>query len=295
MTVRANFEIPGCEARLHRIFRVGAFQRFKCPVGVQHLTTTGLAILNSEPLTTIARGAKHPPYPEFDPVSGPGPNHRPVEYGLRVVGTRKSYTLNSQLPCQLDILQVCPQIIERLVGGEAAPIISTGASSLPPIQKQIWKRLVAAATAFEEGVDHIVDVCTELLLVSLLQPTRAGPAGGSPIDPAVAGANHEALNLAIGFIDANLGQKIEVGDIAKAAKLSPFYFSRLFRAACGVSVHGYVIEKRLQMARHLLATTDVPLTTIALETGFSSQSHLTTMFRERFGTTPGHFRQKSGA
>jgi AraC family transcriptional regulator len=79
--------------------------------------------------------------------------------------------------------------------------------------------------------------------------------------------------------------------LASAAGYSKAQFVRLFRRATGLSPHRYVLQRRLQRARHLIATTALPLAEVASETGFASQSHLTSAFVRRFGCTPGEARR----
>lgn len=69
-------------------------------------------------------------------------------------------------------------------------------------------------------------------------------------------------------------------------------FTRWFRREFGTSPHRYISAARVERARHRLVDTDAPLGLIALDCGFSSQSHLTTIFRQHTGVTPGAFRRQ---
>jgi len=94
-----------------------------------------------------------------------------------------------------------------------------------------------------------------------------------------------------GFIDAHLGEPIDVAALARIAGLSVFHFSRQFRLSTGLTPHRYVMQRRLDGARVLLETTQLPLSEIAAATGFADQGHLTRRFRQRDGTTPHQHRQ----
>ena len=98
------------------------------------------------------------------------------------------------------------------------------------------------------------------------------------------------LNRALNFIDANLAEPMSLQDIASAAGMSRFYFARLFRNSMGQSPSCYVMERRIERAKHLLGQTNLELNEISIRTGFSSQSHLTAMFRKLTGLTPGKYR-----
>lgn len=100
------------------------------------------------------------------------------------------------------------------------------------------------------------------------------------------------LTRAIDFIETNLGLDLNVAAIAKTSGMSVTQFSRSFSAAKGQSVWTYVQERRCKRALILLQTTDASITKIAIDCGFSSQSHLTNSMRQRFGYTPGQVREQ---
>lgn len=84
-------------------------------------------------------------------------------------------------------------------------------------------------------------------------------------------------------------------DLAAAAGSSPFHAARAFRAATGRTIHDYRHSLRLHAVLHRLDDPGVELTELALETGFSSHSHLTAAFRKAFGGPPSQFRGRLGA
>jgi AraC family transcriptional regulator len=79
--------------------------------------------------------------------------------------------------------------------------------------------------------------------------------------------------------------------LADAAGYSKAQFVRLFRRSTGTSPHRYVMQRRLDRARHLIVTSTLPLAQVATETGFSSQSHLNSAYLRRYGCTPGDARR----
>ena len=98
------------------------------------------------------------------------------------------------------------------------------------------------------------------------------------------------LRRTLDYIDASLAKSLGIEELAKIAGLNPVYFARSFRHGMGVSPHQYVLERRIEKAKTLLATSDVPLVDVALQTGFSSQSHFSTTFMRVVGVTPKSFR-----
>jgi len=95
------------------------------------------------------------------------------------------------------------------------------------------------------------------------------------------------------YIDANLSEKIGVKELADLANISPFHFSRAFKTTTGLPPHQYLIRKRLEKIREMLKNPTKSLAQIAFETGFSSQSHMSTSFHKHFGVTPAKFRTEA--
>jgi AraC-like DNA-binding protein len=85
---------------------------------------------------------------------------------------------------------------------------------------------------------------------------------------------------------------LSLNDGAKAAYLSPYYFSRFFRKQTGESFHHYLSTVRISHAEEALAKTDLPVTTIAWDAGFSSLSTFNRLFKAKNHTTPEDYRQK---
>lgn len=71
-------------------------------------------------------------------------------------------------------------------------------------------------------------------------------------------------------------------------------FLRDFTQAIGLTPHAYLVQVRLQAARHLIEHTDQDLATLALEAGFAHQSHMGSAFRKHLGMTPGQYRLRAG-
>jgi transcriptional regulator GlxA family with amidase domain len=92
------------------------------------------------------------------------------------------------------------------------------------------------------------------------------------------------------YIVTHLNENITNDALAEVAGLSVCHFARMFKQTVGVSPHRYVLQCRIEWARELLADTDMPLSEIAIVTGFSDQSHYTRWFREIIGVTPGSYR-----
>ena len=98
------------------------------------------------------------------------------------------------------------------------------------------------------------------------------------------------LRLALDYINSHLAEKIFIGDIAKLIDISQGYFSRLFKESMGISPYHYIIRQRIKKAQELLYKTNLSLSDIATESGFSTQSKMTQYFRSHLGITPKQYR-----
>jgi AraC-like DNA-binding protein len=93
------------------------------------------------------------------------------------------------------------------------------------------------------------------------------------------------------YVQQHLGQTITLSDMAAAASLSPMHFAAQFRIATGQRPHDYLLDCRIDRAKTLLATTDRALIDIALDVGFCTQAHFTTVFKRLTGSTPSLWRR----
>jgi AraC family transcriptional regulator len=146
-------------------------------------------------------------------------------------------------------------------------------------------RKVADAT--RSGDRLLADEAIAIALASLFVDPRYGGIRPFTIKSGLAPAIRRRIT---DYIEAHLDAHITLPDLAAIAGLSEFHLQRMFRASCGVSPHGWVLHRRLAHAKALLAGTE-PIAQIASACGFSSQSHLTRVFKAMTGTTPLAYRQ----
>jgi len=130
--------------------------------------------------------------------------------------------------------------------------------------------------------------CDELAIAELVA-SIAGPREPARADRDLVGAVTRALRL--GFAEST-----SLAELAEHTGYSMFHTCRVFRATTGHTIHGFRRELRLRhaLARILDPVCTEPLVEIAAQTGFSSQSHLTNLFRARFGVTPAKARTPEG-
>jgi AraC-like DNA-binding protein len=88
------------------------------------------------------------------------------------------------------------------------------------------------------------------------------------------------------FIEQNLELQIRVSDLSGLARLSTSHFSRAFRRSFAMAPHQYVLNRRIERAKRLMAEEGMPMSQVALVCGFADQSHLCRRFAKAHGTSP---------
>lgn len=143
-----------------------------------------------------------------------------------------------------------------------------------------------------EGPDPILGETLATLAAIEMARLQAG-ASGSRERP-VAEVASGAIGLVRAFVEDNLARDISLADMAGIAGLSRYHFLRVFKAATGETPHRYVLARRAERAKRMLRQTQLPLTDIAVATGFKSAPRFVRSFREVTGTTPGAWRRSQG-
>lgn len=93
------------------------------------------------------------------------------------------------------------------------------------------------------------------------------------------------------YINEHLNEDLSVKKLAGLIFMSPSHFSRVFKQNTGFSPYDYVLVTRLNKAKTLLQNTDEKISTIAIETGFNSESNFIYFFTVNVGMSPRKFRK----
>jgi len=94
------------------------------------------------------------------------------------------------------------------------------------------------------------------------------------------------------YMEEHLQNNLSLDELARETNYSRGYFLRMFRAAAGKTPHQYLTERRIERAKSMLQDAEeTSLINIAARCGFSSQSHMTRVFREQIGVTPSAFKR----
>lgn len=152
-------------------------------------------------------------------------------------------------------------------------------------------------SAIKNKADGVIDLClagtdTAALEISLLMTGILTAL--SKIAPQENGLQlTQPVLRAKQFIESYYALPITLEEMAESAQISPFHFSRLFKAQLGLSPHEYLIEVRIANAKRLLLTTQLYVQDICEKVGFGSANVFIRNFKNSVGITPAAFRSKS--
>jgi AraC family transcriptional regulator len=149
------------------------------------------------------------------------------------------------------------------------------------------------ATETADDVSHLLaESLSQAITLHLCRKYMAGSAPAAKADDGPrldAGAMRQLRE----YIHENLCERIRLTTLSQLAGLTTHQLLIAFRRAFGTTPAHYIIQQRLRCAQHQLAATKKDITTIALDSGFSSHSHLTACFQKHLHCCPSRFRAQT--
>jgi len=113
----------------------------------------------------------------------------------------------------------------------------------------------------------------------------------SEMRPRARGLSAGELRQVTRYIEDNLDTRLSLHMLADTVGMSVYRLVRAFGRSTGVPPYRYVLQRRIERSKCLLADPTMPLTHVAFGSGFASQSHFTTAFSKLTGMTPGRYRR----
>lgn len=156
--------------------------------------------------------------------------------------------------------------------------VAGGASAMAPFRqliREITVPLEHRGPALRLAVDSLV-----------LEATRLIENQGVASPPRSLVTLHPAVLRAREILDREPQKNWRLAELANMAGLSPTHLAECFTREIGLSPHQYLLATRLERAKAALRESDVPVTELALDLGFSSSQHFAAAFRKHTGTTP---------
>ena len=150
--------------------------------------------------------------------------------------------------------------------------------------------ILLSASPDNSSVQELYSQSLALMLTARLftENTRSADSNGTRCVPPMP---KWRLRRVADYVEANLAKSITLADLAKVGGLTPMYFAAQFRATVGVRPHDYILQMRVEKAQERLVMTADRLVDIALDVGFQTQAHFTTVFKRFVGTPPHQWRE----
>lgn len=101
----------------------------------------------------------------------------------------------------------------------------------------------------------------------------------------------ELVNSVERYVKEHISEEIRRDDIARTVYLNPAYLSRVYKEKRGISISDYITKTRLDFVKKYLRETELSITAIAYQAGFTSLPYLSRRFREETGMTPQEYRK----
>ena len=138
----------------------------------------------------------------------------------------------------------------------------------------------------QPGYEDICQAFMEILIIRLMRSTGLSV----PEEPQNSVGNRQCAAVRR-YIDLHFKESLTLEQLADEAHMNKFYLSHAFKREYGVSPINYMISRRLEESKYLLAETDLSMSQIAQLLGFSSLSYFSQVFRKTQGVSPMEYRQ----
>ena len=138
------------------------------------------------------------------------------------------------------------------------------------------------------GYEDICQAYMEILIIRLMRITSLSV----PAEPPVFSSNRQCASVKR-FIDMHFKETLTLDQLAEEGHMNKFYLSHAFKQEYGVSPINYMISRRIEESKYLLAETDLSMSQIAQLLGFSSLSYFSQVFRRSQNMSPMEYRQST--
>ena len=138
------------------------------------------------------------------------------------------------------------------------------------------------------GYEDICQAYLEILIIRLMRNISMS----AQTAPQVLSGNRQCAAVKR-YIDLHFKESLTLEQLSEEAHMNKYYLAHAFKQEYGVSPINYMISRRIEESKYLLAETDLSMSQVAQILGFSSSSYFSQVFRKNQGTSPMGFRQTS--
>ena len=140
----------------------------------------------------------------------------------------------------------------------------------------------------QPGYEDVCQAYMEILIIRLMRSTGLSV----PTEPQNSVGNHQCATVRR-YIDNHFKEPLTLDQLAAEAHMNKYYLSHAFKQEYGISPINYMISRRLEESKYLLAETDLSMSQIAQLLGFSSLSYFSQVFHRTQGISPMEYRQQN--
>ncbi|WP_036717518.1 helix-turn-helix domain-containing protein [Paenibacillus harenae] len=140
--------------------------------------------------------------------------------------------------------------------------------------------------------EAVIQGCVERLLIDLSRNNDSRKTS-SPVR--AAGSLHASIEKALSYLQHHFREPVTLEHIADLSGLSANYFSEMFKKQVGLTYQSCLQELRLNFARSLLLSSELPVTEVCFGSGFNTLQHFERTFRLKYGCSPRQLRQVNAA
>ena len=137
-----------------------------------------------------------------------------------------------------------------------------------------------------DGYEDICQAYLEILIIRLMRSTELSVLTA----PSLSSGNRQCAAVKR-YIDLHFKEALTLEHLAEEAHMNKYYLSHTFKREYGDSPINYMISRRINESKYLLAETDLSMSQIAQLLGFSSPSYFSQVFRRTHSVSPLEYRQ----
>lgn len=138
------------------------------------------------------------------------------------------------------------------------------------------------------GYEDICQAYMEILIIRLMRSTSLA----IPTEPQAVFTNRQCAAVRR-YIDLHFKESLTLEQLAEEGHMNKYYLSHTFKREYGVSPINYMISRRIEESKYLLAETDLSMSQISQLLGFSSLSYFSQVFRRTQSVTPMEYRNST--
>jgi len=104
-----------------------------------------------------------------------------------------------------------------------------------------------------------------------------------PVSPEVLSMKH--------FLEQHIEENVTLEQLSEAYAMTTRHTNRLFKKELGTTPYNYLLDQKIELAKNLLANTNIPVSSIAGKLKFADAYYFSNMFKKKTGFSPRQFRK----